>query len=143
VTTSRKLSRSGAAKLAAAAVSGLVLVGAASAGSNVGPVLKLGANSNAVRGSHFKAHELVRVVFVADVAQTRLVRTSAVGSFAALLPAPSDSCAPLLIRAIGSSGDAAAFRLPHGLCAPPSAGPQTPDTGLPPNADGIASRNPG
>jgi hypothetical protein len=107
----------------------------------VGPVLKLGADK-AVRGSHFKAHELVRVLLVGDVRQTRLVRATSAGSFA-LLPAPSDSCGPLLVRAIGSSGDAAAVRLPEGLCAPPSATPETQDSGLPPGADGVASRNPG
>ena len=128
-------------KLGVVSLSALVLAGAASAASTVAPVLKLGADK-AVRGSHFKAHEFVRVVFVGDVRQTRLIRTSAAGSFA-LLPAPSDSCAPLLVRAIGSSGDTAAVRLPQGLCAPPSAVPETQGTGLPPGADGVASRNPG
>ena len=135
-------------KLAAALTAALALTGAALAGSDLGPVLRIDAN-HALRGSHFKAHELLRVVIVADSRQVRQVRTTAAGSFA-LLPAPADSCSgtSLLIRATGTSGDAAAIRLPQGLCPPPSAygaasadklPPQT--DGVPPNADGIPSRN--
>jgi len=119
----------------------LVAACAALAAPSVKPALRIDAN-HAVRGSHFKAHELVRVVFVTDVRQVRQVRAGTTGSFATLLPPPSDSCAKLVILAAGSSGDGAVIRLPQGLCPPPSATAQLPQPdGLPPNADGVASRN--
>jgi hypothetical protein len=95
----------------------LALGGATVAAAGVKPVLRLGAG-NAVRGSHFKAHELVRISVASNV---RVIRVSAAGSFAALLPAPSDSCGSVLIRATGASGDVAALALSRGLCPPPGA----------------------
>jgi hypothetical protein len=80
--------------------------------------------------------------------RVRQIRASAGGSFAALLPAPIDSCSTLLIRATGASGEVAVIRLPQGLCPPPSAaGAHSADTlpaqtgGVTPSADGVASRN--
>jgi hypothetical protein len=90
------------------------LVGATLALGAVKPVLGLGGDKS-VRGSHFKAHELIRVVFSWDVQRVRIVRASAAGSFAALLPS-SASCASLRIRATGASGDIAALALSRGLC---------------------------
>jgi hypothetical protein len=130
-------------KLVVAISAALVLVGVALASARVNPVLRVGAN-HFVSGSHFKAHELVRVVFTTDVRQVRLVRTTGTGSFAAQLPAPVDSCATLLIRATGSAGDGALIRLPQGLCPPPSANELPPQTGgLPPGADGPPTINKG
>jgi hypothetical protein len=92
--------------------------------SSFRPALRVGLDG-AVRGSHFKAHELIHVVFTSDARQLRrrmrVVHASAVGSFAALVPALTDSCTRLEIRARGSSGDVAALALSRGLCPPPSA----------------------
>ena len=128
-------------KLVAAVSAALVLPGASLAATAPNPVLRVDA-THTVRGLHFKAHELVRVVITTDVRQVRLVRTTAAGSFA-LLPAPPDSCAKLLIRATGSSGDGALIRLPQGLCPPPSANELPPPGGLPPGADGPPTVNNG
>jgi hypothetical protein len=78
-------------------------------------------SGEAVRGSHFKPHEVIRIVFVSGARRVQFVRASAVGSFAALVPSSSDSCAPLKIRATGSSGDVAALALSRGLCVSPNA----------------------
>jgi hypothetical protein len=117
----------------------------------VRPVLRIGAD-NAVRGSHFRAHELIRVVFTADARlsrrQVRLVRASAAGSFAALVPSLTGSCAILQIRASGSSGDVAAIALSRGLCPPPSAsgtqgaGNQPPQAGSLPDPHGPPTISP-
>jgi len=116
--------------LVAVVCAALVLAGEALAGPAPRPLLKLDANRS-VRGLHFKAHELVRVVAGGNV---RRVRASAVGSFA-LLPPPVDSCSSLLVRATGASGDVAVLRL-QGLCPPPSAtGAQGADNPPPPTND--------
>ena len=127
----------------------LALSGAALAGPVVKPVLRVDAD-NALRGSHFKAHELVRVVFVTDVRKIRTIRASARGSFAALLPSQTDSCGSLRIRATGSSGDVAAIAVSLGLCPPPSAtGTQSgsneapPQTTTLPDPHGPPTINPG
>src|SRR5215472_13579831 len=91
----------------------LLLAGTAVATAGVRPVLRLGT-ANAVRGSHFKAHELVRVVFTSDVRRVRVIRVSATGSFASSLPAPVDSCSGMVIRATGASGDVASIALSKG-----------------------------
>ena len=130
------------AKLVVAGCAALVLAGVSLAGTRPPPVLRVDAK-NTVRGSHFKAHELVQLVITWDVRQVRVVRASAGGSLAVPLPAPPDSCPRLLIRAIGASGDRALVTLPQGLCPPPSVnrpdGAQTDN--VTPAADGVASRN--
>jgi hypothetical protein len=122
----------------------VVQAGTALATASPRPVLRLGA-ANAVRGSHFKAHELVRVVFTSEVRRVRVIRVSAAGSFASALPARTDSCSGIVIRATGASGDVASIALSTGLCPPPSASsaqgaPSTPSTGdtspAPPSSTG-------
>jgi len=113
------------------------------------PVLRAFAGTQ-VRGSHFKAHEVIRIVFASDVRRVRVVRANAFGSFAALVPSAGDSCAPLRIRATGSSGDLAALALSHGLCALSSGSGTTSQTGTAPaptgtlpDPHGPATINPG
>jgi len=96
-------------RLAVVVALALAVAGTAAAASGSKPVLRVDTK-HGVRGSHFRAHELVRVVVVADVRQVRQVRAGAGGSFAALLPPPTDSCRAVLIRATGSSGDVATIR---------------------------------
>jgi hypothetical protein len=98
----------------------VVLAVTALATASLRPVLRVGT-AHAVRGSHFKAYELVRVVFTSDVRQVRVIRVSADGSFATALPTPVHSCSGMLIRATGASGDIASIALSTGLCPPPSA----------------------
>jgi hypothetical protein len=131
-----------ALKLAVAASAALVLAGAALASPRVSPVLRIDA-SHVLRGSHFRRHELVRVVFTTDVRQVQLIRTTGTGSFAAQLPAPLDSCANVLIRATGSGGDTALIRLPQGLCPPPSANELPPTGGVLPDPNGPPTINNG
>jgi hypothetical protein len=120
--------------LAATVCTALALAGAQLAAAGVKPVLKVGAG-NALRGSHFRAHELVHVVFTSDVRQVRVLRVSAAGSFAAVLPT-TDSCSSLRIRVTGSSGDVAAIAVAKGLCPPPSStGAQTAGTTAPGGGD--------
>jgi hypothetical protein len=131
--------------IAAVVCVALTVAGASLRAAVFKPVLRVGA-SNAIRGSHFKAHELIHVVFTFDVRQfrrqVRLVRASAAGSFAALVPSLAASCATLQIRATGSSGDVAAIALSRGLCPPASAsgsqgaGTQPPQTGTLPDPYG-------
>jgi hypothetical protein len=124
----------------------VVLAGTALATASPRPVLRLGA-ANAVRGSHFKAHELVRVVFTSEVRRVRVIRVSATGSFASALPAPTDSCSGMVIRATGASGDVASIALSAGLCPPPSASgdtaPPSSTTGGLPDPHGPATINRG
>src|SRR5262245_14232005 len=128
-------------KVVAAVFVALALAGASVAATGLNPALRLDAK-HTVRGSHFKPHELVRIVITADVERVRLIRATARGSFAAPLPAPPDSCSHLLIRATGASGDGAVIRLPQGLCPPPSANGAPPQTdGVTPAADGVATYN--
>jgi hypothetical protein len=107
--------------LAAAVCAAVALAGASLSTAAVRPVLRLDAG-NALRGSHFKAHELVRVVFTSDVQRVRVLRASATGAFAAPLPAPTDSCSGVRIRATGATGDVAAIAISAGLCPPASDG---------------------
>jgi len=136
------------ARTLAAVVTGLVLAGSAFAGSGPKPTLTLKSGA-AVQGHHFRSHELVRVVFGSGGLQARRVRASAAGSFLALLPATSDRCSGLMVRATGISGDFAVLRVPPPMCAPaaptaPGGADGTPrDDGLPPNADGPPDRNNG
>jgi len=128
--------------LAATVCAAVALVGGSLATAAVKPVLRVGAD-NALRGSHFKAHELVRVVFTSDVRRVRVLRASATGSFAAVLPA-ADSCSSLHVRATGATGDVAAIALSLGLCPPLGASAsqsldnQPPQTGtnVPPDQHG-------
>jgi hypothetical protein len=83
-------------------------------------MLELGPG-NAVRGLHFKAYELVRLVFVSDKGQIRRVRAGAHGSFAYLLPAQFDYCSGLVVRAAGSRGDLAVMDVPAASCPAPVA----------------------
>ena len=105
--------------IVAACAAVLGLAGAGLATASLKPVLRLGTGT-AVRGSHFKAHEVVHVVFTSDVRNVRVIRASGAGSFAARLPA-YDSCSGLSVRATGTSGDVATIALSKGLCPPPSA----------------------
>jgi len=133
-------------RILAAVVTGLVLAGSAFAGSGAKPTLTV-KSGGAVQGLHFRSHELVRVVFGSGGLRARRVRASAAGSFLAPLPAISDRCSGLFVRATGISGDSAVLRVPAPMCAP--AGPATPggadgtprNDGLPPNADGPPDRN--
>lgn len=114
--------------LVIAAATALVLAGAALATpGSLSPVLRLGP-AGVVRGSHFKAHELVHVVFTAGVRHVRVIRVGAAGSFAAILPA-TVSCSTLWIRATGSSGDAASIASSTALCPPAGVGTSPPATG--------------
>jgi hypothetical protein len=104
--------------LVAAMTTALALAGAGLATASLKPVLRLGT-ANVVRGSHFRAHELVHVVFTSDVRRVRVLRVGATGSFTAVLPA-TDSCSAMRVRATGASGDVASIALAKGLCPPPS-----------------------
>jgi hypothetical protein len=75
-----------------------------------------------VRGTHFAAHERVRVSFRTSAAlPVVVVRATAAGAFTAAAPAgvPYDRCSsPLVVSAAGASGDRAVLRLPPRLCPP-------------------------
>jgi hypothetical protein len=122
----------------------LALTGASITSAAVKPVLRVGPGK-AVEGSRFKAHEVIRVVFISGVRKVRVVRASAAGSFAASVPSLTGSCAPLQIRATGSSGGVATIALSRGLCAPASASgthgadSQAPQTGTLPTPNGSAT----
>jgi hypothetical protein len=113
--------------LAAVLTAALALAGAGLATASLKPVLRLGT-ANVVRGSHFKAHELVHVVFTSDVRHVRVLRVGATGSFTTALPT-TVSCSGLRIRATGTSGDAASIALSKALCPPASSTTGTPTTG--------------
>jgi hypothetical protein len=129
--------------LVASMTTALALAGAGLATASLRPVLRLGTE-NVVRGSHFKAHELVHVVFTSDVRHVRVLRVNASGSFSAALPT-TDRCSSLRIRATGASGDAASIALSRALCPPASstgtqstgtASTGTASSGSPPSSSG-------
>jgi hypothetical protein len=141
--------RRGTRATVAASVCAVVALSGASAGAAaVRPVLSVGAD-NAVRGSHFRSKELIRIVVSSGVQRVRIVRASAAGSFAAVVPLPTDACTTLVIRATGASGDAAALALSRGWCPAAStsgtqgAGVQPPQTGGLPDQHGPPTVNAG
>jgi hypothetical protein len=84
----------------------------------------------------------VPIVVACVLRRIRVIRASATGSFATLLPAPTDSCSSMTIRATGSSGDVAALALSKGLCPPPGASGASGTTTQPlPDPHGPASVN--
>jgi hypothetical protein len=113
--------------LVAAVTAAVALAAAGLASASLRPALQLGT-ADVVRGTHFKAHELVHVVFTSDVRHVRVLRVNAAGSFTAVLPS-IDSCTGVRIRATGASGDVASIALSKATCAPAgSTGTQTTGT---------------
>jgi hypothetical protein len=75
-----------------------------------------------VRGTHFAAHERIRISFRTSAPLAAVVvRATAAGTFIAAAPAglTYDRCsAPLVVSAVGASGDRALLRMPPRLCPP-------------------------
>lgn len=72
-----------------------------------------------VRGAGFHAHERVRVTLAAPDPQTRVVATSASGSFSVAFPAAHvGHCTGYFIRAVGAAGEHALLRPPLPACMP-------------------------
>jgi hypothetical protein len=105
-------------KVLASGAVALVLAGSAAGASGIRPTLQL-ETGHAVHGRHFRSHELVRIVFVADGRRIRRVHASAWGSFTTPLPASFTACSGLLVRAAGTSGDVAVLNVAQRQCASP------------------------
>jgi hypothetical protein len=105
---------------AAVTISTLALVGCAAGYGATARTASLRLVAHTVRGTHFFRHERVRVTFTTDTRTTRIVRTSALGSFETGLPTAYDPCSTsLTITAAGVRGDTAVLKLPQRACPPP------------------------
>jgi hypothetical protein len=105
-----------------AALAGAALVAVSPAATK--PSLAMAAlQPPTVRGTHFARLERVRVGFSAGgVTATRTVRTTAAGTFVAPAPAGfaySPCGSPLVVTAVGATGDRAALRLRQRECPSP------------------------
>ena len=111
--------------VALAALVGAALVGSAPASPAVTkPTIALSTlKPLTVRGAHFARVERVRVSFSAGGdAATRAVRTTGSGTFVAPAPegfAYSPCGSPLVVVAVGSTGDRATLRLRQRECPSP------------------------
>ena len=96
----------------------LLLAPLPATGASVPPSLRLAGD--AVQGSHFRARERVRVVFLGTVRDVRSVRAGTTGAFTVPLPARDPCNETLLVLASGSGGDQARLKLPQRACPPPA-----------------------
>jgi hypothetical protein len=98
----------------------LAAVAAVSAAASTGPRVRVASVAPAVVfGTHFRAGERVRVRFVSTKTVVVSVRAGATGSFRAAAQASFDPCAgPVLVSAVGASGDRAAAKVPGRECPP-------------------------
>jgi hypothetical protein len=74
-----------------------------------------------VRGSAFRSHELVRVVYRAQATWRRSVTANDGGTFTVRFPVALQVCPPASLAATGARGSRAALKLPPTMC------PQPPD----------------
>jgi hypothetical protein len=72
-----------------------------------------------VRGTGFKGHELVSVVYRAQARWTRTATASAAGTFTVRFPAALQLCPPGLLTARGARGSSAVFKPPRTMCPQP------------------------
>jgi hypothetical protein len=108
-------------RTAAVTLTALALAAGAAASSTTSPALRLVSKTPlTVKGLHFKARESVRVTLYAGGRTTRIVRTSAVGSFAASFQdVDLDRCGVgYLVWARGHFGDRASLKIPLPECPP-------------------------
>src|SRR2546428_10484073 len=100
--------------LVAVGVLALLLVASALAGAAVRPQLALVAKPVfAVRGTHFKANERVRVAVTTHATWTRRGRTSPAGSFTAAVPAGERGRRDgLIVQATGPRGQKGGLKAP-------------------------------
>ena len=105
--------------LIAAALLAIVLVTAAGSSGQHRPVLTLHIKASiVVDGTHFRAHERVKVTSSTGASAT--VRANDKGAFGVTLHGvPIDRCSGLIVRARGSAGSLAVLRRPPlPECAP-------------------------
>jgi hypothetical protein len=91
--------------------------GAASAAPSARPALKVSAG--AVKGTHFRARERIRVVFRLESDRiVRHLRTTKAGTFRTALPSFDPCLESLQITAVGAPNETAALKLPQRACPP-------------------------
>lgn len=104
--------------LVAAAGIALAFALSSSATAQTTTTPKLRVAGQMIVGVGFHARERVRVRFISVATHTRILRTTANGTFATPV-APYDSCRSVLtVKAVGARGDAASVLVPRSNCLP-------------------------
>jgi hypothetical protein len=80
------------------------------------PALRLDAH--VLLGMHFRAHEQVRLSFIADTRRAELITTNASGGFSTPFPSLASCLRPMVVKAVGARGDTAILKLAHLACMP-------------------------
>jgi hypothetical protein len=108
------------AKVSLAALLALVVAGGSFAQVRQAELRLVDPEPLTVRGTGFKPHEHVRVVYEARRVWTRSMSASVTGAFtSAFSRVALDVCAAKQLYAIGSLGSRAEARLPRPVCASP------------------------
>jgi hypothetical protein len=112
-------------RLALLAVVGLAVVGSTSgAASQQARLRVVDASPLVVRGSAFRANEVVRVVYRAgEVTRTRTATATVAGAFVVRFPVTWALCPPASLSASGAKGSRATLKPPRTMCPQPPAEP--------------------
>ena len=106
------------------AVLALAVTSAGAAATDQEPRLRvLDSTPLVVRGTGFKGHERVIVVYRAQARWTRTTTASAAGTFTVRFPATLQLCPPGVLSARGATGSSAVFKPPRTMCPQPPAEP--------------------